>query len=389
VHRLDAVALVGIVLSAIVGWRLGLIHRVIAWAGLVGGIWLGTTLLPHIPGIYRSGPSDPGRFLVAAGIVVVCGMVGQFAGNWVGAYLGNLVQTRGINRLDRLGGVAAGVVGALFVVWVLGPVMARVPGWPAAEARRSVTLQALTKTLGSPPNAFSGVEQALGLDRLPEVFDQLAPSPKVAPPPAGNPLPGAVQSLAEQATVRVFGPGCGGTVSGSGFVVDSDLVVTNAHVVAGTHNLGVDGPGMARKKASVVLFDPGADLALVRVPGLGRQPLTLAAAQPQDVGAALGYPLGGPLSTMPYRVERRVDARGKDIYGRAVTRRDVLILSARLTQGDSGGPLVDTQGRVAGVVFAVAPDQPTTGYALATSEVTALLAKPRTTEPVLTGDCPN
>jgi S1-C subfamily serine protease len=38
-------------------------------------------------------------------------------------------------------------------------------------------------------------------------------------------------------------------------------------------------------------------------------------------------------------------------------------------QGNSGGPLVDPQGRVLGVIFAAAADDPNVGYALTAKEV--------------------
>lgn len=37
--------------------------------------------------------------------------------------------------------------------------------------------------------------------------------------------------------------------------------------------------------------------------------------------------------------------------------------------GNSGGPLIDPQGRVLGVIFAAASDDPSIGYALTAEEV--------------------
>jgi hypothetical protein len=47
---------------------------------------------------------------------------------------------------------------------------------------------------------------------------------------------------------------------------------------------------------------------------------------------------------------------------------------------------VDTSGRVVGVAFAIAPDQPSTAYALDSLELRAVLALPRTAQ-VDTGPC--
>ena len=89
--------------------------------------------------------------------------------------------------------------------------------------------------------------------------DRAVPRPAGLPPacsPASSPTsapgsrdrrPRAVESAVEAAspsTLRIEGDGCGGRLTGSGFAVGPDLVVTNAHVVAGTDNIMVvDGQG--------------------------------------------------------------------------------------------------------------------------------------------------
>ena len=49
--------------------------------------------------------------------------------------------------------------------------------------------------------------------------------------------------------------------------------------------------------------------------------------------------------------------------------RDVYALYGQVRAGNSGGPLFDVQGRVLGVVFASAIDDPSTGYALTADQV--------------------
>ena len=62
------------------------------------------------------------------------------------------------------------------------------------------------------------------------------------------------------------------------------------------------------------------------------------------------------------------------------------MLAADLAPGDSGSALVDPAGAVIGVAFAVAPDKPGVAYALAISELEAVLAGDLSRERD-TGDC--
>ena len=83
---------------------------------------------------------------------------------------------------------------------------------------------------------------------------------------------------------------------------------------------------------------------------------------------------------------RQIDATGRDIYDGATTRRQVLELAASLQAGDSGSALIDAGGEVVGIAFAVSSEQDGVAYALATSELTPLLAGPHQDE-VSTGTC--
>ena len=65
--------------------------------------------------------------------------------------------------------------------------------------------------------------------------------------------------------MQVEGPACGRIQEGSGFVVAGDLVVTNAHVVAGSTTTPVSARTASVLDADVVAFDPVRDLAVLRV----------------------------------------------------------------------------------------------------------------------------
>jgi S1-C subfamily serine protease len=71
----------------------------------------------------------------------------------------------------------------------------------------------------------------------------------------------------------------------------------------------------------------------------------------------------------PFEIAREIRATGRDIYGESATTRQVLELAAGLAPGDSGAALVDTQGRVVGVAFAIAPDRANVAFALTAGEL--------------------
>ena len=150
----------------------------------------------------------------------------------------------------------------------------------------------------------------------------------------------------------------------------------------------VRGVGTGRP-ASVVLFDPERDLAVLDVPGLDATPLPRGPAlDPGEPAVVAGFPLNGPYDLQAARVRRVIDARGADIYGRPGTNREVYSLRAMVRQGNSGGPLLDTGGRVVGVVFAKSLDDPETGYALTLAEAAPVLrAATAARTPVATGAC--
>jgi S1-C subfamily serine protease len=181
-------------------------------------------------------------------------------------------------------------------------------------------------------------------------------------------------------TVKVEGQACGRIQEGSGWAVAPDVVVTNAHVVAGepAGDTSVLLPNGATKRATVVLYDPDVDLALLSVPGLGETPLRLAKGSVREAGAVFGHPNGqDALAIQPAAIAQEITALGYDLYETHQTRRDVFVLAALLEPGDSGGPLVNAQGRVVGIAFAIAPDRPSTAYALSTSELRPLLSENR------------
>jgi S1-C subfamily serine protease len=306
---------------------------------------------------------------------------------FIGARLHATLPGASVRSVDRAAGAGAGVVGVLVAVWVLMPLMADVPGWFAAQARSSTLAGWVHDRFPEPPDTVDTLRRLVGEEQFGRVFtDVLQPAPDLGPPPTSTNIPQPVVDAVVPSTVKVEGVACRQVQEGSGFVVGPDLVVTNAHVVAGEDETTLQRSDGSEVRARVVAFDPDRDLAVLRAQGLDRPALPRATVEVGGVGAVFGHPGGGALRAAPFQVGQAITATGTDIYDRDRTRREVLVLAADLQPGDSGAALVDPQGQVVGVAFAIAPDRPGVAYALAMEELEAVLQGDLTT-PVDTGAC--
>ncbi|MFM8944246.1 MAG: MarP family serine protease, partial [Actinomycetota bacterium] len=264
-------------------------------------------------------------------------------------------------------------VGALLVAtWFLALNVVGGP-WPqvSREIRGSAVVRALDDALPEPPSLVAEVRHFLDRYGFPDVFTGIPPAPAdPVRPPTDAEVRDAFET-AVAATVRVVGPACGRIQEGTGFVVAPGYVITNAHVVAGVRQPRIEHRGMEPREAIVVRFDPDLDLALLRVSGDLPEALTLAPSTVDRgaVGAAVGYPGGGPIRSVGAAVRRALDAVGRDIYDRGEVERSVYELQTALRPGNSGGPFVLTSGLVAGVVFAASSADEGIGYAISSTEV--------------------
>jgi S1-C subfamily serine protease len=169
--------------------------------------------------------------------------------------------------------------------------------------------------------------------------------------------------------------------------VGPDVVVTNAHVVAGETDTTVTPFGSSSAlDAAAVHYDPSNDLAILRVSGLGGSELPLAPEVRSGApGAVLGYPENGPFTISPARVGMTGPVVTEDSYGRGPITRQLTALRGEVRSGNSGGPLVDTDGRVLGTVFASTTQGKPGGYAVPNEVVEQALVD--TTGDVSTGAC--
>ena len=374
---LDVVLAVAVVLFAVSGYRQGFVVGVLSFVGFLGGGVIGAKLAPSV----AAWPAlvDFPRAVVALAVVFLCASVGQVLATLAGRGLRRRITWQPVRQLDAVGGVLVSVVGLLLVSWLVGRAIAQ-SSYPAlsAQVRGSVVIGTVDDLVpDGGRRLFSEFRQLVDERGFPEVFDGLDPT-RVQPvdPPDPALATSDVVGKVRPSVLKITGVAedCDKRVEGTGFVYAPQRVMTNAHVVAGVAAPQVEVRDGERLPATVVLFDPVTDVAVLYVPDLDRPALPFAAesAGAGDDAVVVGYPLDGPFRADAARVRGTLDAReGSDIYGREPARREVLALFSRVIPGNSGGPLVDPAGAVLGVIFAAAADDPDVGYALTREEVRA------------------
>lgn len=385
-NALDYIILLSVAAAGYGGYRLGFMARVTSWVGLSLGLMTAARLLPIVLAQF-TGPDPAAKLFLAGGILIAGAFAGQAIGLVVGHAIRRAVPLGPAAVLDRTVGAAVGGLGVIAMVWFLLPAMADVPGDFSRQTRSSQIAKFIDNRLPNPPDTLQALRRLVGDTNFPKVFETLRPTPETGPPPSELGLTQEVLDRVTASTVKVEGIACRRIQEGSGFAVGVDLIATNAHVVAGEKSTSVERPDGRKLAATVVLFDSDRDLALLRVPGLGQSPLPIGGGRVGEQGAVFGHPGGQTqLRVAPAAIRQRVDARGRDLYDSHSTSRDVFILAADLRPGDSGGALTNQQGAVVGVAFAIAPDRPGTSYALTSTELNEVLAKPRGGK-VDTGPC--
>lgn len=396
---LDLVLVAIAVVYAVVGYRRGLVVSALSLSGFVAGAVLGGKLAPGIAGAFLDQPAPDAlaQRLLALAVVLVVGSTGRSIGAFIGARVRRAVSLTPARWVDSAGGAVLDATGFLLVAWLLGYLLASSP-FPSVvrEIRRSAVLQAVDKVMPiSVSQLFADLNRLLQRHDLPAVGNPFAALPVLpsglAPPDAGS-VPPALRAAGAQ-VVKITGvaPSCGREVEGSGFIYATDRVMTNAHVVAGVRNpkVALPAPNARVLDATVVLYDPDRDVAVLRVPGLGRAPLRFAGrVKTGDSAVVAGYPEGGPLRAVPARIAGEQEITGPNIYRSRQVTREVYTLRGRVRPGNSGGPLLSPQGTVDGVVFAASVDNPQIGYALTAQEVSGDARRgAMETSPVSTQGC--
>src|SRR4051812_9906976 len=377
---------------AISGYRQGFLIGVLSFVGFLGGGVLGAKYAPALHGAI-SGPGDRSP-LFGLLIVFVAATIGQLAATALGLSLRRRITWEPARVVDSAGGAVVSVVSVLLVAWLVGSALAHSAVTSVArQVRHSALLTGIDAVMPqSIPTWFSAFRRLIDENGFPQVFGAIGPERIVkVPPPDPRIANSRAVRIAQPDIVKITGvaPSCRRQLEGSGFLYAPEHVMTNAHVVAGVQGPTVTAPDGRSYPAQVVLYDSKRDVAVLRVPGFDRAPLSFAGAAKRGQSAVVaGYPENGPFRPVAARVRGVESARGPDIYQSSQVTREIYSVYAVVRPGNSGGPLLAPDGRVYGVVFAAAVEDRHTGYALTAAEVAGdAQAGAHATTPVSTRGC--
>lgn len=377
--------------AAISGWINGAAASAFALLGVGIGATSGLLVAPHL---VREIDSPPGRLAAGLAIIAVMVIIGQVAGVTIGRAARRFISGTGARLLDSTVGAVLQAAAMLLVAWLVAVPVAAQEGTAFGKAVRGSTVLAKIDDVAPAqlqriPAAFTSV---LGTTGFPDILGPFGATPLQEVDPPDPVLASAeVVNRAEPSVLKILGraESCSRALEGSGFVAAPGLVMTNAHVVAGTDQVTVLSGG-EELAADVVVYDSGVDVAVLRVPELAAPVLPFAdqRARTGDNAIVLGYPGNGPFRPDAARIRERVTLRGPDIYREQTVEREVYILRGTVREGNSGGPLITPEGEVVGVVFGAAMDADDTGYALTVEQVLPqLMAALDAPGPVPTGSC--
>lgn len=151
------------------------------------------------------------------------------------------------------------------------------------------------------------------------------------------------------------------SASGSGFAIEENVILTNAHVVENYSSVNVELYDKTKITGKVIKVDENIDLALVQV-NTNLTPLTLNTDTP-EIGQDV-YVIGAPKDMSYTMTKGIVSALDRTLGGNKYIQID-----ASVNSGNSGGPLLDEDGKVLGVITLKHTDAEGIGFAVRAEDV--------------------
>ncbi len=249
---------------------------------------------------------------------------------------------------------------------ILGLALGFLPGRHGQEAQTSDPLR--SNASGAPA---TGARPPDGAPRQPGERD--VPVPSALPPasaPSGVPL--SLEDLVSRVVPAVASIQAGGS-RGTGFFIQHDRLLTNAHVVEGQAAIKLQ-VGDASYSARVVGTSAANDLAVLQVtsPNAAQPTLPLGSVTSARVGQEV-IAVGSALGVLSNTVTRGIVSAVRQVGDVTLIQTD-----AAINPGNSGGPLVDRRGLVIGVnSLRVAQRAEGVAFAVAIDHASLLLAGKR------------
>jgi S1-C subfamily serine protease len=239
--------------------------------------------------------------------------------------------------------ILAGSIGAVIVLVIIGGVAL---GWFVGRSSREI--------------ADGGAAAAASTTAL--------PSPTTSDLSALTTLPLSTEQLVERVQSNVVLIETGGG-SGSGFLVGDGEVMTSAHVVEGSRQVGIQYGKEQRVTGTVEHLDADRDLALISVPSLHGEPLVFFEMGTLKAGSecvVIGSPLGLDQS-VSRGIVSNPDRRAGEVR--------LIQIDAPVNPGNSGGPIMDHEGQVIGIVTLKLRGTEGMGFGVAYDELRSFLTE--------------
>ena len=242
---LDLLIALFVLLVVVRGARTGLLAGVFSLVGVVVGASVGSRVAPYL---LPDGEYPLFGAGITLGSILAFAALGEVLARAAGGAVRNRLNSPASEALDGVGGAALGLALSLVLVWAIG--VFALQSSPLADAYPAVKESRILQLLDERMPSELLTRAVAELNPLPQIR---GPEPDVAVP-NGRLASDPEVVAAGPRTVRVSSIACGYGVEGSGWVAAPDLVVTNAHVVAG---------------AAVTRVQPGADTIGGPTPGRG------------------------------------------------------------------------------------------------------------------------
>ena len=149
--------------------------------------------------------------------------------------------------------------------------------------------------------------------------------------------------------------------TGTGFkVVGKDYIITNYHVVDGLKVVAVEDHNRERYKASVVMVNPEADLAFLKVDRLKDRIGEILLKKDikiknLDIVYINGFPFG-----LPFTITKGIVSA----YDQPMGDRRYIQTDAAINPGNSGGPMLNSEGELVGVTTSKFTDADNVGFGI-------------------------
>jgi uncharacterized membrane protein required for colicin V production len=304
------------------GVRVGFVRQFGIMAGIGSGLVLAAFFTARLASMQSQSTA---RWAVLATLLIVLTVLYAHIGGHVGTWLQSKIKYHG--KLRVVNGVAGGVIAALsvvYLVWAGTAMFDKVPSvfW-ARQIHSSYLFYAISHYLPRQPAVFTSLANSLTPNSHPRVFADAALP--LGDAPSSNDDLSHVSLAAAQSVVKVEGVGCGVRSVGTGFKIKDDIVVTDAHVIAGSTKLTVKDSSGQTMEAESVYFDTKDDVAVLVARGAQGPALAFSS----DIGGygapavIIGFPAGLALKANQATLLRYMSARGYDIYNRSTVTRTV------------------------------------------------------------------